>query len=283
MSRMTRKKRLVLCNFEKDISFFRRPCEVAASCSHPIKQMLAQTPSQLDAMHAQNQPHHSGKHHLHIWTEVSISWRRAITVSRNVERKGSCRKFIQRGFVEVYFCEAVTGRSICRREGKPARMEIEEEMQKQLNAKLRKPNLLVSETEAVRKVYQRRAIDCCWCWCILEGDTEAGGLDRAPSFGFTIGIAFRMRVAAGWCNFKVDTLKPEWTNGWEFELREKLAEGDRLTWVDWGELEGDPLDSEERSEEEELIDTISLSVRRLGQNSASSSKSNDLAKSNRWR
>lgn len=81
-------KRLVLCNFEKDISFFRRPCEVAASCSHPIKQMLAQTPSQLDAMHAQNQPHHSGKHHLHIWTKVSISWRRAITVSRNVERKG---------------------------------------------------------------------------------------------------------------------------------------------------------------------------------------------------
>ena len=57
--------------------------------------------------------------------------------------------------------------------------------------------------------------------------------------------------------------------------------GDRFidTCVDGGEFVGEPLASEERSEPP-LIDTMSSSVKRLGQSSASSSKTKDLAYSN---
>jgi len=48
--------------------------------------------------------------------------------------------------------------------------------------------------------YHRRLIDC----CNLDGLTEAGGLlIRIPVLGFTMGIAFLIRVAAGWCILRV--------------------------------------------------------------------------------
>jgi hypothetical protein len=41
--------------------------------------------------------------------------------------------------------------------------------------------------------------------CILAGDTDCGGLDmEMPVAGLMMGMAFRARVAAGWCIFKVD-------------------------------------------------------------------------------
>lgn len=67
--------------------------------------------------------------------------------------------------------------------------------------------------------------------------------------------------------------------GLALELREKVDSG--TTWWDWGLDSGDPLDSEERSDEEEWIETMSLSVSRFGQNSKSSSRSKDRPASKR--
>jgi len=67
--------------------------------------------------------------------------------------------------------------------------------------------------------------------------------------------------------------------GTELELRVKFESG--ATWWDWGLDSGDPLDNEDRSDEEEWMETISLSVRRLGQNSKSSSRSKDRPASKR--
>jgi hypothetical protein len=62
------------------------------------------------------------------------------------------------------------------------------------------------------------------------------------------------------------------------ELREKAS---GATWRDCGELSGEPLDSEERSDEAEWMETMSFSERRLGQNSRSSSRSNERPASKR--
>jgi hypothetical protein len=41
--------------------------------------------------------------------------------------------------------------------------------------------------------------------CILAGDTDGDGLAMVmPVAGLTIGMALRVRVAAGWCSFKLD-------------------------------------------------------------------------------
>jgi len=52
-----------------------------------------------------------------------------------------------------------------------------------------------------QRVYHRRPIDA----CILCGDTDCeGGLSiRTPVLGLTMGMAFLILVAAGWCNFRV--------------------------------------------------------------------------------
>jgi len=93
-------------------------------------------------------------------------------------------------------------------------------------------------------------------WCILAGDTDGGGLDMVRPFaGLIIGMAFRVLVAAGWCNFRLDCWcwKVGGTKDGEEELRVKweaiccgCCVGDEL---------GDPLDSDERSDEALLIDT----------------------------
>lgn len=45
-------------------------------------------------------------------------------------------------------------------------------------------------------LYQRRTNVCC---CILAGDIDSGGLATLiPVLGFTIGIAFLVRIADGW-------------------------------------------------------------------------------------
>ncbi len=59
-------------------------------------------------------------------------------------------------------------------------------------------------TEAERAAtYHRRPTLCC-IW--TPGDTDGGeGLDMGmPVAGFMMGMALRVRVAAGWCSFKVD-------------------------------------------------------------------------------
>jgi hypothetical protein len=62
-------------------------------------------------------------------------------------------------------------------------------------------------------------------------------------------------------------------------LREKPVSG--ATWWDWGLDEGEPLDSDERSDDEEWMEIMSVSVRRFGQNSKSSSRSNERPASKR--
>ena len=38
--------------------------------------------------------------------------------------------------------------------------------------------------------------------CIIPGEIDDGGLaTRIPVLGFTIGMAFRVRTADGWCSF----------------------------------------------------------------------------------
>jgi hypothetical protein len=94
-----------------------------------------------------------------------------------------------------------------------------------------------------------------------------------------MGMALRVRVAAGWCNLSVDCWA-WWVGGTKAgdeELREKEATCCGC-WV--GEELGELLDSEDRSEDALLMDTRSVSVNSLGQNSISSSRSNDLLASN---
>ena len=48
-------------------------------------------------------------------------------------------------------------------------------------------------------IYQRRPPYVAVCCCIMAGDIEDGGLGtRMPVFGFTMGMALRVRRAAGW-------------------------------------------------------------------------------------
>lgn len=48
--------------------------------------------------------------------------------------------------------------------------------------------------------YHRRPRGC----CIRPGDTDGGGLDMVrPLAGLMMGMALRVRVAAGWCSFSV--------------------------------------------------------------------------------
>lgn len=142
-----------------------------------------------------------------------------------------------------------------------------------------------------------------------------------PLAGLMMGMAFRVRVAAGWWSFNVACCvwwKVGGTKAGEVELRENEA-------TCWGccvgEALGELLDNEDRSDEELLIDTsyrwrqvsydsstprscgerrshvqqrphatfrsvnrsdklTSLSVNNLGQNSMSSSRSNERLHSN---
>jgi len=103
-----------------------------------------------------------------------------------------------------------------------------------------------------------------------------------PVDGLIIGMAFpRVRVAAGWCSFKPELLL--WYEGGmkagEVELREKG--GATVVGCCVGDDSGDKLARDDRSDE--AIDTLSLSVRRLGMKSKSSSSSNERVASNRRR
>lgn len=106
--------------------------------------------------------------------------------------------------------------------------------------------------ESDTSLYHLRPIPC----CILAGDTDGGGLDMLiPVVGLTIGIAFRTRVAAGWWILRLDDWfwYPEGIYGFDAELREKL--GVTCCGCCVGDESGEPLDSDERSEDEEWIDT----------------------------
>ncbi len=142
--------------------------------------------------------------------------------------------------------------------------------------------------------YQRRPMAC----CILAGEMEGGGLDMVmPVRGLMMGMALRP-LAAGWWSLKLDWLL--WSVGGmkegEAELSEKPGVIDCGCWM--GEDSGELLASEERSDEEmetswrdlsekagddapeEWSLLTSLSVRRPGQNSMSSSRSNERTASN---
>lgn len=136
---------------------------------------------------------------------------------------------------------------------------------------------LVSQKQDVHP-YHRRPMACC---CIRAGDTDGGGLDMLrPVAGLMMGMALRARVAEGWWSFKPEC----WLwyvggmNAGEVELRENG--GATVMGCCVGELCGELLASDDRSEDELCIDTRSLSVNNPGQNSISSSKSKDRQASN---
>lgn len=137
---------------------------------------------------------------------------------------------------------------------------------------------LSSQDQDGENAYHRRPMAC----CIRAGDTEGGGLDmEMPVEGLTIGMALpRIRVAAGWCNFKVDCWgwNAGGTKGADVELREKA--GATVFGCCVGDDSGELLAREERSDDALWIETISLSVKSPGQNSKSSSRSKDRPASN---
>lgn len=100
-----------------------------------------------------------------------------------------------------------------------------------------------------------------------------------PVDGLTIGIALRPRVAAGWCSLRLSCWfwKLGGTKAGDEELRENA--GATVWGCCVGDDSGELLASEERSEALE-IETKSLSVNRPGQNSMSSSRSNERPASN---
>jgi len=108
---------------------------------------------------------------------------------------------------------------------------------------------------------------------------DCGGLaTRMPVLGLTMGMALRVRSAEGWWIFICWALvdwKP--VEGW-YELPEADSEKDGVTWrCGWtGETLGEPLEREDRSDEEEWMDCKSSSVSRSGQNSRSSTSSKPL-------
>jgi hypothetical protein len=118
------------------------------------------------------------------------------------------------------------------------------------------------------------------CCCILAGDTDWGGLAIVmPVEGLMIGMALpRVRVAAGWCNFRPELWL--WNEGGmnagEVELREKG--GATVVGCCVGEDSGDKLAKDDRSDE--AIENLSLSVNRFGMKSKSSSSSKDRVASN---
>jgi hypothetical protein len=72
----------------------------------------------------------------------------------------------------------------------------------QRRRRLRAAQSRLGVTEARREPPYHRLLTGC---CILAGDTDCGGLDmEMPVAGLMRGMAFRARVAAGWCIFMVD-------------------------------------------------------------------------------
>jgi hypothetical protein len=75
-----------------------------------------------------------------------------------------------------------------------------------------------------------------------------------PVAGLMMGMAWRARVAAGWCSFRLDWL---WNaggmNGGDAELRENTGATVCGCWV--GECAGELLANDERSEEALWMDT----------------------------
>jgi hypothetical protein len=75
----------------------------------------------------------------------------------------------------------------------PVRMKWIENAEKQSSQKT-EAGKLPQKKESGASLYHLRPIPC----CILAGDTDGGGLDMlTPVWGFTIGIALRIRVADG--------------------------------------------------------------------------------------
>jgi len=109
-------------------------------------------------------------------------------------------------------------------------------------------------------LYHRRVNVCC---CILAGEMDNGGLATLiPVLGLTIGMAFLVRMAEGWWIFSwvVGLLlwKPEFGlyELVEADDIEKLGATCGVGWI-WscnGDDSGEPLDSDERSDDEEWID-----------------------------
>lgn len=118
--------------------------------------------------------------------------------------------------------------------------------------------------------------------CIREpGDTDGGGLDIVmPVAGLIMGMALRVRVAAGWWSFRVDVWAENMggTKGGDDELSRKPDATCCGRCV--GECSGELLAKDDRSEDALWMDCMSLSVNKPGQNSMSSSRSNARPDSN---
>lgn len=119
------------------------------------------------------------------------------------------------------------------------------------------------------------------CCIRTPGDMDGGdGLVIVmPVTGWMMGMALRARVAAGWCSLSdgcwIDMAGG--IKGGDDEFSEKASA--TCTGCD-GECSGEPLDTDDRSEDALWIETRSVSVNKPGQNSMSSSRSKDRPASN---
>jgi hypothetical protein len=92
--------------------------------------------------------------------------------------------------------------------------------------------------------------------CILAGDADGDGLDMVmPVAGLMMGIAFRVRVADGWCSFRVECWL--WNAGGmkagEDEFRENVGAMVLCGWL--GEPLGDSLASDDLSDDPLCMET----------------------------
>ena len=137
----------------------------------------------------------------------------------------------------------------------------------------------------------------------MLGEIDDGGLMRVRVSGLTIGIGFRDRIADGWWSLRLWFIAK--FDGGEVNAecvddgRDKAGASCGWIWCCTGELSGEPLDRDDRSEEPEVTDCrcklsvrvsreakssgqhTSSQVKRLGQNSMSSSRSKERPASKR--
>lgn len=92
----------------------------------------------------------------------------------------------------------------------------------------------------------------------MPGEMDDGGLARVRESGLTIGMGFLDRMADGWCIFRL-WFMARFVGGETYAECPALGRdraGVKCGWI-WcwrGEFWGEPLDSEDRSEEPEVTD-----------------------------
>lgn len=88
----------------------------------------------------------------------------------------------------------------------------------------------------------------------MFGEIDDGGLMRLRVSGLTIGIAFLVRIAEGWWRWRL--FMANVVGGETYEAPDKANDGPRwgCIWCCNGELSGEALANDDRSEEPDVMD-----------------------------